>query len=98
MGHTEGGAGLAEGLRAEEKRGLYMSLMNARPAEPELVKFLRAALAEQARPVTKLEASARAAGLLGEAQSITDAKAFKQANRGSAAPAILHHRRRGRGL
>jgi hypothetical protein len=58
-----------------------MRLMNARPAEPELVKFLRAALAEQARPVTKLEASARAAGSLNERQRITHAKAFKRAKR-----------------
>src|SRR5262249_35618664 len=49
--------------------------------ESNIAKFLRAALAEQARAVTELEASARAAGLLGEAQSITDAKAFKLAKK-----------------
>src|SRR5262249_60770383 len=41
--------------------------------------FLRATLAGRARAVTELEASARAAGLLAEAQSITDTKAFKRA-------------------
>src|SRR5262249_38783341 len=55
--------------------------MNTRTAESNIAKFLRAALAEQARAVTELEASARAAALLGEAQSITDAKAFKQAKK-----------------
>src|SRR5215813_9385888 len=55
--------------------------MILRRAEPDVIDFLRATLAGRAHPVTKVEASARAAGLLGEAQSITDAKAFKQAKK-----------------
>ena len=55
--------------------------MNLRRAEPDVIDFLRATLAGRAHPVTKVEASARAAGLLGEAQSITHAKAFKQAKK-----------------
>ena len=55
--------------------------MNFRPAESDVVKFLRAALAERARAVTRLEVQARAAGLLGEHQPITRAKRFQQAKR-----------------
>src|SRR5262249_15932520 len=58
----------------------YISWMNLR-TEPDVIDFLRAALAEQPRPVTKVEASARAAGLLNEGQRITHAKAFKRAKR-----------------
>jgi hypothetical protein len=43
------------------------------------VKFLRAALAKQARAVTELEANARAAGLLKERQSISHARPFRRA-------------------
>jgi hypothetical protein len=42
---------------------------------------LRAALAERAHSVTELEASARAAGLLAEGQSITTTKVFKRAKK-----------------
>jgi hypothetical protein len=55
--------------------------MNLRRTEPNVIDFLRATLAEQPRPVTKLEASARAAGLLNERQRITHAKAFKRAKK-----------------
>jgi hypothetical protein len=44
-------------------------------------EFLRDALAGGALGVPKLEAMARAAGLLGERQSITHAKTFKQAKK-----------------
>jgi hypothetical protein len=47
--------------------------MNVCPAESDVRKFLRAALRERARAVAKLEVNARAAGLLGEHQHITDA-------------------------
>jgi hypothetical protein len=57
---------------------LYVDLMNVR-AESEVVKFLRAALAEQARAVADLEASAQAAGLIKEGQSITNASPFRRA-------------------
>jgi len=53
--------------------------MNLRRTEPDVIDFLRATLAERAHPVTKVEASARAAGLLNEGQRITHAKAFKRA-------------------
>ena len=55
--------------------------MNLRRAEPDVIDFLRATLAGRAHPVTKVEASARAAGLLNEGQRITHAKAFKRAKR-----------------
>ena len=55
--------------------------MNLRRAEPDVIDFLRATLAERAHPVTKVEASARAAGLLNEGQRITHAKAFKRAKK-----------------
>src|SRR5215472_14088012 len=58
----------------------YISWMNLR-TEPDVIDFLRAALAEQPRPVTKVEASARAARLLNEGQRITHAKAFKRAKK-----------------
>ena len=58
-----------------------MSWMNLRRAEPDVIDFLRATLAERAHPVTKVEASARAAGLLNEGQRITHAKAFKRAKK-----------------
>ena len=53
--------------------------MKVRLAESDVVKFLRAALAERARPVTELEASARAAGLLDKARRIAQAKEFRRA-------------------
>src|SRR5215471_21851744 len=55
--------------------------MILRRADPDVIDFLRATLAGRAHPVTKVEASARAAGLLNEGQRITHAKAFKQAKK-----------------
>ena len=55
--------------------------MNRRRAERDVIDFLRATLAERAHPVTKVEATARAAGLLNEGQRITHAKPFKRAKR-----------------
>jgi hypothetical protein len=55
--------------------------MNLRRAEPDVIDFLRATLAGRAHPVTKIEASARAVGLLNEGQRITHAKPFKRAKR-----------------
>src|ERR1700730_13645222 len=55
--------------------------MNGRAAESDVVKFLRAALADGAHAVTRLEASARAAGLLNERQRITHTRAFRQAKK-----------------
>src|SRR5262249_23056097 len=55
--------------------------MNLRRAERDVIDFLRATLAERAHPVTKVAASARAAGLLNEGQSITNAKSFKRAKK-----------------
>jgi hypothetical protein len=59
----------------------HIILMNDRPAEADVMSFLRAALGGGARAVAKLEAKARAAGLLGERQHITDAKTFKRAKK-----------------
>jgi hypothetical protein len=53
--------------------------MNDRPAETCVTTFLKGALADAAVGVPKLEAMARAAGLLGERQRITNAKQFRQA-------------------
>jgi hypothetical protein len=50
-----------------------------RPSEVLVTKFLRDALTADALGVPKLEAMARAAGLLGEGQRITHAKVFKRA-------------------
>jgi hypothetical protein len=55
--------------------------LNVRPNDPTVADFLRCALAKGARAVPTLEAMARAAGLLGERQRITDAKLFKRAKR-----------------
>jgi hypothetical protein len=52
--------------------------MTNRPHAGIVTEFLRNALAGGALGVPKLEAMARAAGLLGEDQRITHAKAFKQ--------------------
>ena len=52
--------------------------MTIRAPEP-VAEFLRKALAAEALGVAKLNAMARAAGLLGERQRITDAKVFRQA-------------------
>ncbi|HEV3122478.1 MAG TPA: hypothetical protein VGY53_11270 [Isosphaeraceae bacterium] len=46
-----------------------------------MTKFLRDALTAEALGVPKLEAMARAAGLLGEGQRITDPKVFKSAKK-----------------
>ena len=48
-------------------------------SEVLVTEFLRDSLAVQAVGVPELEAKARAAGLLGERQSITTAKVFKRA-------------------
>jgi len=52
-----------------------------RPSEVLVTKFLRDALTADALGVPKLEAMARAAGLLGEGQRITDPKVFKSAKK-----------------
>ena len=49
------------------------------PAETDVVRFLRVALADRRRSVNELEASARAAGLLKERQRIAQAKPFRRA-------------------
>jgi hypothetical protein len=55
--------------------------MNHRPREFVVSEFLKTALADAALSVPKLEAKARAAGLLGECQRVTDAKLFKRAKK-----------------
>src|SRR5438067_11955729 len=55
--------------------------MRRGPAEAVVTKFLRDSLAVDAERVPKLEAKARAAGLLGERQSITTTKVFKRAKK-----------------
>ena len=51
------------------------------PSETKVTQFLRDSLAEDAVGVPKLEMMARAAGLLGEGQSITHIKAFQRAKK-----------------
>jgi hypothetical protein len=53
--------------------------MTTRAREAVAAVFLRKALAVNAVGVPQLDAMARAAGLLGERQRITDAKPFRQA-------------------
>jgi hypothetical protein len=55
--------------------------MPRRHSEVRVTDFLRDALAADAVGVPKLEAMARAAGLLGQHQRITDAKVFRRAKR-----------------
>ena len=55
--------------------------MRRRLSKTVVTEFLRDALAADALGVPELEARARAAGLLGERQHITDAKAFKRAKK-----------------
>jgi hypothetical protein len=55
--------------------------MTSRPHAAPGTEFLRNVLAGGALGVPKLEAMARAAGLLGEGQRITHAKVFKQAKK-----------------
>ena len=55
--------------------------MTSRPHAVYVTEFLRNVLAGGALGVPKLEAMARAAGLLGEGQRITHAKVFKQAKK-----------------
>ena len=55
--------------------------MNDRLSEAVVTAFLKTALADAALSVPKLEAKARAAGLLGERQRVTDAKLFKRAKK-----------------
>jgi hypothetical protein len=55
--------------------------MSSGRSEVLVTEFLRDALAVDALGVPELEARARAAGLLGERQSITDAKVFKRAKK-----------------
>jgi hypothetical protein len=57
----------------------HIRQMNDRAAQSDVVRFLRAALADGAHAVTKLEASARAAGLLTERERITGTRAFRRA-------------------
>jgi hypothetical protein len=52
--------------------------MTTRSLEAVVAEFLRNVLASDALGVPKLEARARAAGLLGEGQRITHAKVFKR--------------------
>ena len=53
--------------------------MTIRAREAVVAEFLRKALAEEALGVPKLDAMARAAGLVGERQRITHAKPFRRA-------------------
>jgi hypothetical protein len=53
--------------------------MTIRAREAVVAEFLRKALAEEALGVPKLDAMARAAGLVGERQRITHAKIFRRA-------------------
>jgi hypothetical protein len=53
--------------------------MNDRPAETRVTTFLKGTLKNAAVSVPKLEAMARAAGLLGERQRIANAKPFRRA-------------------
>src|SRR5262245_1958234 len=55
--------------------------MTIRAREAVVAKFLRKALAGGALAVPKLEMMARAAGLLGEGQDITQAKSFRRAKK-----------------
>src|SRR3979411_2596178 len=55
--------------------------MTSRSLEAVVAEFLRNVLASDALGVPKLEARARAAGLLGEGQRITHAKVFKKAKK-----------------
>ena len=55
--------------------------MTIRAREAVVAEFLRKALADEALAVPKLDAMARAAGLLGEGQSITQDKVFRRAKR-----------------
>ena len=58
-----------------------LEVINVRPAESDVKKFLRAALRQRARAVVSLEVMARAAGLLSEHQHITDVRVFKRAKK-----------------
>ena len=51
------------------------------PSETKVTQFLRDALAEDALGAPKLEVMARAAGLLGQRQSITHIRVFKRAKK-----------------
>jgi hypothetical protein len=53
--------------------------MNDRPAETRVTTFLKGTLKNAAVSVPKLEVMARAAGLLGERQRISNAKPFRKA-------------------
>jgi hypothetical protein len=57
----------------------YIRTMTIRAREGVAAEFLRKALAAEALGVAKLNAMARAAGLLTERQRITDARVFRQA-------------------
>jgi len=57
----------------------YMRTMTIRAREAVAAEFLRKALATEPLGVRKLNAMARAAGLLTERQRITDARVFRQA-------------------
>ena len=55
--------------------------MNDRLSEAVVTAFLKTVLADAALSVPKLEAKARAAGLLGDRQRVTHAKLFKRAKK-----------------
>jgi hypothetical protein len=57
-----------------------------------VTEFLRDALAADALGVPELETRARAAGLLGERQHITDAKAFKRAKKSLGIQRVFYRR------
>jgi hypothetical protein len=59
----------------------YLQGMTNRSHSVEVAEFLRGTLAGRAVGVPNVEAMARAAGLLGEDQRITHAKAFKTAKK-----------------
>ena len=58
--------------------------------EVPVTKFLRDALTVEALGVPKLEAMARAAGLLGEGQRITQAKLFRQRSQSEQQPFLIN--------
>jgi len=71
---------VAHGLRATQRR--RKAAMAGRPDPVSVAaEFLRKALANAPVLVSELEAAARAAGLLGSDQSISEAKLFKRAKK-----------------
>jgi len=78
MGHS---GPLATPRLSVRPRNGHIRLMKARDTESDVVKFLRTTLADGAHAVTKLEASARAAGLLKERERISHTRAFRRAKK-----------------